>query len=619
MTRGQSVGWRLLMWLLAIVSGLSVVLLADPPRMRVQAQQGLQTIVLQQGLNGYSGCDDTRISGENPNTNFGDKELILGMRGHASILVRFEVSGLPTHAIIEEATLGLFVSNFGQRDGEPIIAASYPVSRTWQEMEATWYKATSAAYWGIPGCEDTLTDRSPVSLGTQAIWTKDTWYEWDISSAVQMWVQDATSNRGLLVKQTNIEVGGEYDILHAEYPGIPYRPRLIIRYYLVPPTPTDTPTVTLTPTSTATATRTATSTATRTATATVTGTSSPTASPTRTSTATETATSTATEPATHTPTSTSMPTATSTYTATPTHAATGTATVIPTPTASATATPTETRAPTSSPIAMPTVPTSTATSTRTATATSSATAPPPPTRTPEITPQVQRHKLYIPGDPKIFPRKCSNWDQVFEESFTLPVPEYRGWSVELGGGQMEVRDGYVHLWTSPSTDRFPLIWRSDLFQNAGEGFSFEVRFRHSDFTAYGTTIALNSLRFEGQRTWPGQPLPPGLEDILSIHHVEGTEGGVHRFDVTLLGQKVIWPTDRANDDRWHKLRLTLEEGDWYSLYLDDSPLPAIWINDKRRPVSMYIGNPTTQLDWGGWTQIYVDYVRISRCLGRVPY
>ncbi len=595
MTRRQDVRWRLLVWLLAAAAGVAGGLVTDQPSLHTQAQQGLQTIVLQQGLNGYLGCDDTRISAEHPTTNFGNEELILGMRGQASILVRFEVSSLPPYAIIEEATLGLFVSNFGQPDGEPIIAASYPVSRTWQEMEATWYKATSATYWGMPGCEDILSDRSPVSLGTQAIWNRDTWYEWDIRSAVQAWVQDATSNRGLLVKQTNPEVGGEYDIRHSEYSGIPYRPRLIIRYYLVPPTPTSTPTVTSTPTSTATATSTATPTATSSATATATRTSSPTTTPTRTSTATQTATSTATststatQMATYTPTSTSLPTATSTDTATPVH--TATATLVETPTATATAT-----------------------------ATSSATAPPPPTHTPEITPQVQQYRLYIPGDPKNYPRECKSWGQVFEEPFTFPTPEFRGWSADLGGGQMEVRDGYVHMWTGPSTDRFPLLWRNDLFQNAGDDFTFEVRFRHSDFTAYGTTIALNSSSFNGQRTRPGQPLPPGLEDILSIHHVEGTEaGGVHRFDVTLLGQKVIWPTDRANDDRWHKLRLVLEEGDWYRLYLDDSPSPIIWTNDKRRPVSMYIGNPTTQLFWGSWTQIYVDYVRISRCLGREPY
>jgi len=103
-----------------------------------QAQDGLQTVVFQQGVDGYAGCADTRISEENPNTNFGHAELVLGMRGRASILMRFDVSSIPGYARIEEATFSLFVSNFGQRDSLPIIAATYPVSRTWNEMQATW-------------------------------------------------------------------------------------------------------------------------------------------------------------------------------------------------------------------------------------------------------------------------------------------------------------------------------------------------------------------------------------------------------------------------------------------------------------------------------------------------
>jgi hypothetical protein len=33
-----------------------------------------------------------------------------------------------------------------------------------------------------------------------------------------------------------------------------------------------------------------------------------------------------------------------------------------------------------------------------------------------------------------------------------------------------------------------------------------------------------------------------------------------------------------------------------------------------RPSSIYIGNPKIEPWFGGWTQLYVDYVRISRCL-----
>ena len=38
-----------------------------------------------------------------------------------------------------------------------------------------------------------------------------------------------------------------------------------------------------------------------------------------------------------------------------------------------------------------------------------------------------------------------------------------------------------------------------------------------------------------------------------------------------------------------------------------------------RPISTYIGNPTIQVWPGPWTQLYVDYIRISRCLLWAPF
>jgi hypothetical protein len=58
--------------------------------------------------------------------------------------------------------------------------------------------------------------------------------------------------------------------------------------------------------------------------------------------------------------------------------------------------------------------------------------------------------------------------------------------------------------------------------------------------------------------------------------------------------------------------VALEQGNRYSLYVDDVYIGSVVSNT--RPTSVYIGNPTIQPWYGQWTQLYVDYIRISRCL-----
>ena len=568
MGKGFGLRIRLALILLCVVGGLTAAPLVDQQRIRSKAQDALQTVVFQQGLNGYSGCADTRISEENPYRNFGDQELVLGMKGRASILISFDVSSIPTYAIILEATLSLQVANFGQRPADPIIAATYPISRTWEEMQATWYKATQSDYWGLPGCNDIHSDRSPMPTDSQPIYDPG-WYNWDVTSVVQRWAQDPISNKGVLIQQTNVATGGEYDIWPSEYPGPEARPRLTVTYFAPTPTPTNTPTQTATPTATSTPTATATPTVT--------------ATPTQTPTATPTAT--ATETPTATPTKTSTPTATVSTTPMLTATPTASSTETSTPTATATSTPTETATPT-------------ATLTETAT----------PTATPTETPTPTMYWLYMPEVFRNCPMKCLTWGNTFAEEFTDPA--LTGWSVSLGGGQQQVSDSVLHQWTQPSTDRFPLLWRNDLFQGAVNDFALEIRFRHSDFTAYGTTIALNSAPYDGSRVPAGQTLP-GIEDVLSIHHVVDRVGSVYRFSVTLFRGRVVW-NGTPGDTAWHIVRVTLEPDNLYTLYVDGQRAGST--KSTMRPTSIYIGNPTIQPWFGAWTQLHVDYVRISRCV-----
>ena len=212
---------------------------------------------------------------------------------------------------------------------------------------------------------------------------------------------------------------------------------------------------------------------------------------------------------------------------------------------------------------------------------------------------------------KNYPLSCIEWGYTFREEFENP--DIPGWSVGLAGGQQEVSDSIIHLWTQPSIDRFPVVWRNDVFEGAGDDFLFEARFRHSDFSAYGTTIGLNSGNYTGERIAAGDPLPADIEDMLSIHHVVDPAGGVYRFDITMFrGQPnaVVW-RGVPGDTNWHVVRISLEQGNFYTLFVDGERVGSA--TSRVRPRSMYIGNPTIQPFFGRWTDLYVDYIRVSRC------
>jgi hypothetical protein len=110
---GRSI--RLALVMAAIISAYLAGPVGQQPGTHSKAQGYVRTTVFREGERGYTGCADTRISAEHPYTNFGDKELVLGMRGRAGVLIRFDVSRLPSHAIVQQATLGLYVHNVGQR------------------------------------------------------------------------------------------------------------------------------------------------------------------------------------------------------------------------------------------------------------------------------------------------------------------------------------------------------------------------------------------------------------------------------------------------------------------------------------------------------------------------
>lgn len=215
----------------------------------------------------------------------------------------------------------------------------YRVNRSWDALTATW-----SSPWSTAGCDATPADREGVRASTALLPDASTyWAQWDVTSLVQDWVAGRVANQGVIMISRG-DVSRELSFNSSNH-GEPWnRPKVCVKYFVLPATPTVTATPTNTPT--ATVTPTSTPTPTRTATLTPTDTSTPT------STLTSTVTPTPTHSPTwlHTPTTTLTPTPTQTSTITPTATTTRTPTITLTATVSPTPTDTLTPGPTDTPI-----------------------------------------------------------------------------------------------------------------------------------------------------------------------------------------------------------------------------------------------------------------------------
>jgi hypothetical protein len=514
-------------------------------------EPGAVLTVLQQDVGGYVGTADTTLEPDLPDNNLStDRYLHLGYKGKISALIRFNLSPIPANSRILCAALLLLPESSGSDDVFAMDVGAYRVLRPWVSTEATYMRASAEEYWASPGCNGAA-DRSFTAESIQTITDMLVWYSFPMTELVDGWVHGTIPNYGLSLQPVqSVEDTDDVFMDSADDRSPAGLPEYRPKLVILHVSaPTPTPTQPLVPTDTPT----------------------PTAPPTVTATATApaTATATATAVASATPSSTSMPTPT----------ATGTTTPAPTATATATATSTPVNTPTSTPVRTPTS---------------------TPARRPVYLPLLLNHPV---------PR-CLSWGTQFSEEFNDPaLPR---WSVNLAYGRQEVKDSFLHLWVPMQMDRFPLVWRNDLFQGLGNDFLFEVRFHYSDPTAYGTTISLSSAAFDGSRFPASSPPPSGPQYILNIQHVfDVAAPSNNRFEAELFGGAVKW-AGTAGDAGWHVVQVSLENGDYYTLYVDGSRIGSV--TSATRPVGLYLGNPTIQYWYGQWSQLYLDYVHVSRCL-----
>jgi hypothetical protein len=237
-------------------------------------------VTLQQGVNGYAGCQDTFMYMYAPTSNYCSHTLLkVGERQRYAALVRFDISPLPEEAIITRAVLQLYSVGWS---GAVFTIDAFQVNPSVSFCQASWSESRAGAGWSAPGCTGSA-DRVGAALSTMTTLGVFQWHSLDVTSAVLSWKSGLTPNNGIVVHGGYpVSLQSAY-FASADHGTISFRPRLVVTYRL-PTGPTNTPTITRT------ATRTSAPTETPTVTPTVDPSLIPTVTPTSQATATPTPT-----------------------------------------------------------------------------------------------------------------------------------------------------------------------------------------------------------------------------------------------------------------------------------------------------------------------------------------
>ncbi len=219
---------------------------------------------------------DTYVDGDLPNQSNCDTPILaVGPLGERRVLLQFDLSSLPSDAVIREARLQL--RRAGQGPSFCGTVQVYAVLRDWDCPQANWLQATGTLKWSRAGVDATPDDRRAQPEDSFSTGYIGPWYEADLTQLAKEWQAGTVPNHGIVLLTT--EKGSRFDFaLHSSESTEEYQPRLVISYERSgqdgTPTRTSSPTLTTSPTATPTSSPTPTtlSTATSTATATRTAT-----------------------------------------------------------------------------------------------------------------------------------------------------------------------------------------------------------------------------------------------------------------------------------------------------------------------------------------------------------
>ena len=123
-------------------------------------------------------------------------QLQAGATNSPKALLKFDVTGIPTGATVDEAPLRLYYT--GRSNSNSLTLGAHRVLADWIDSQANWYQRLTGVNWqaaGMGSGSDYLaaTDGAADMLGNGG-----SWVELDVSDMVQTWIDNAADNKGLV-------------------------------------------------------------------------------------------------------------------------------------------------------------------------------------------------------------------------------------------------------------------------------------------------------------------------------------------------------------------------------------------------------------------------------------
>lgn len=178
---------------------------------------------------------DNLIRSSAPTTNYGANiAFIIGDSGLDTDrgLIKWDLSTIPTTAIVTDATLTLTV-NDGSAATNGRTLRAFRVLRNWTEGGSTWNTYDGSNNWGTAGCDNTTSDREATDVGSVSVSAtpSGTVALPLTASKVQEMINGTITNYGWLLKvDTENEDSTNYHSSQAA--SSTNKPKLVINYTL---------------------------------------------------------------------------------------------------------------------------------------------------------------------------------------------------------------------------------------------------------------------------------------------------------------------------------------------------------------------------------------------------
>jgi hypothetical protein len=150
--------------------------------------------------------EDTRLEQATPGTNYGADYYVgagylNGNQLERRSLIEFrntDLAQIPSSFV--GATLNLYMY-FKTASTVPLTVEVHRITADWNEMEATWQNRIDNQFstfpWSSPGgdVDPTVVSQTVIPAGSNSMY-----YQWDVTSLVQLWKSNPSQNFGLLIK-----------------------------------------------------------------------------------------------------------------------------------------------------------------------------------------------------------------------------------------------------------------------------------------------------------------------------------------------------------------------------------------------------------------------------------